>query len=78
MDLPVQQFRTQAEQELVDLFERSADGLPGSASIAAMRQTAIRTYAGLGLPHRRVEAWKYTDLRGLIKDVPALAADADV
>ncbi|MEM7191590.1 MAG: Fe-S cluster assembly protein SufD, partial [Pseudomonadota bacterium] len=34
--------------------------------------------AGLGLPHRRVEAWKYTDLRGLIKDVPALAADADV
>lgn len=78
MDLPVQEFRTKAEQELLDLYERSADALPGSAAIAAMRQSAIRTYAGLGLPHRRVEAWKYTDLRGRIDEIPPLLAEADV
>lgn len=78
MDLPVQQFRTEAEQELLDLFERSVDALPGDASIAAMRQAAIRTYAGLGLPHRRVEAWKYTDLRGALINVPPLIAELDV
>ena len=31
MDVSVQQFRTEAEQELLDLFERSADALPGDA-----------------------------------------------
>ena len=78
MDVPVQQFRTEAEQELLDLFERSADALPGDASIAAMRQAAIKTYAGLGLPHRRVEAWKYTDLRNAISSVPPLLSEPDV
>jgi len=78
MDIPVRDFRTKAEQDLLDLYERSADALPGNASIAAMRQSAIRNYAGLGLPHRRVEAWKYTDLRGRIEDVPPLLAEADI
>lgn len=77
MDLPVQQFRTEAEQALLDLYERSADALPGDASIAALRQSAIRTFSGLGLPHRRVEAWKYTDLRAAIGDVPPLLAESD-
>ena len=29
---------------------------------------------GLGLPHRRIEDWKYTDLRMLMRDVLPLAA----
>jgi len=29
-----------------------------------------------GLPHRRIEEWKYTDLRSLIRDVPPPAAPA--
>ena len=78
MNAPVREFRTEAEQELLDLFERSIDALPGDAAIAATRQKAIRTYAGLGLPHRRVEAWKYTDLRGALKNVPPLLAEIDV
>jgi len=78
MDLSVQQFRSKAEQALLDIYEASADGLPGSASIAAMRQSAIRTFSSLGLPHRRIEAWKYTDLRGAIDDVPSLAASTGV
>jgi Fe-S cluster assembly protein SufD len=78
MNAPVQQFRTEAEQDLLDLFEQSADALPGDAAVTAQRQKAIRTYAALGLPHRRVEAWKYTDLRGALKNVPPLLAGLDV
>jgi Fe-S cluster assembly protein SufD len=70
MDVPVQQFTTKAEQELLDLYQQSADALPGNAAIAALRKSAIETYAGLGLPHRRVEEWKYTDLRGALDSVP--------
>lgn len=73
MDLSVQQFRTKAEQAFLDLFEAAAKGLPGDASITAMRQSAIHAFGALGLPHRRVEAWKYTDLRGAINEVPPLA-----
>ncbi|BAQ17208.1 Fe-S cluster assembly protein SufD [Methyloceanibacter caenitepidi] len=78
MDVPVQQFTTKAEQDLLDLFEHAADALPGDAAIAAARKGAIQTYAGLGLPHRRVEEWKYTDLRGALDSVPPLLAEADV
>ena len=77
MDLSVQQFRSEAEQALLDLYERSVDALPGDASVAALRQSAIWTYAGLGLPHRRVEAWKYTDLRAAIAEIPPLLAESD-
>lgn len=73
MDLSVQQFRSKAEQAFLDLFEASANGLPGDSSIAAMRQSAIRVFGALGLPHRRIEAWKYTDLRGAIDTLPPLA-----
>ena len=77
MDVPVQQFTTKAEQDLLDLFEHAADALPGDAAIASMRKSAIQTYAGLGLPHRRVEEWKYTDLRGALDSIPPLLAEAD-
>lgn len=77
MDLSVQQFRSEAEQALLDLYERSVDALPGDASVADLRQSAIRTYAGLGLPHRRIEAWKYTDLRAAIAEIPPLLAESD-
>lgn len=37
------------------------------------RQAAADRLKLNGLPHRRVEEWKYTDLRALLKDVPQLA-----
>ncbi len=39
--------------------------LPGArnAWVSELRRKAIETYGRLGLPHRRIEAWKYTDLR---------------
>jgi FeS assembly protein SufD len=65
MELPVKQFQTRAEQAYVDLFVDAEQGLPGAGNpwVADLRAKAIDAYTALGLPHRRVEAWKYTDLR---------------
>ena len=67
--------RTKAEQALTQQFEAVAGRLPGDAAIGEARKAAIGAFAALGLPHRRIEAWKYTDLRNAIKEAfpPALA-----
>jgi Fe-S cluster assembly protein SufD len=78
MDLPVQQFRTKAEQAYLDLFESAGKALPGARDpfVSGLRTKAIEAYARLGLPHRRIEAWKYTDLRARLTDVnPLLKAE---
>ena len=70
MDLPVQQFRTKPEQDFLDIFEDAEKGLPGAGNpwLADLRRQAIETYGSLGLPHRRIEAWKYTDLRSRLTE----------
>lgn len=75
MDLSVQKFRTKAEQELLDLYTKAKETLPGAGNpfVADLREKAIATYARLGLPHRRIEAWKYTDLRAHLEGVYPLA-----
>jgi len=75
MELPVKQFQTRAEQAYVDLFAANEQGLPGAGNpwIADLRAKAIDAYAALGLPHRRVEAWKYTDLRSRLTEALPLA-----
>jgi Fe-S cluster assembly protein SufD len=72
--------RTKAEQALTQQFEAVAGRLPGDAVIGEARKAAIGTFAALGLPHRRIEEWKYTDLRNAIKEAlpAALAGDASV
>jgi Fe-S cluster assembly protein SufD len=67
--------RTKAEQALTESFEAVAGALPGSAAVHEARRRAIGTFAALGLPHRRIEEWKYTDLRALLKEAyaPAVA-----
>jgi FeS assembly protein SufD len=74
MELPVQQFRTKGEQAYLDMFETARAGLPGARDsfISDLRGKAIEAYRGLGLPHRRIEAWKYTDLRSLLGEVHPL------
>ena len=51
--------------------------LPGGKAVAATRTRALDTFAHDGLPHRRIEDWKYTDLRALMREVlpPAAAPD---
>ncbi len=53
-------------------YSAAKAGLPGGAD--ALRETAIARFAEIGLPHRRIEGWKYTGLRTLRRlDADALA-----
>ncbi len=69
-------MRTKVEQALSDNFEAVAEQLPGGKAVSEVRRKAIGRFAELGLPHRRIEEWKYTDLRAALKDV-ALPAVGD-
>ncbi len=73
MELPVKQFQTQGEQAFLDAFTAAEATLPGDKWVGELRRQAVKTYGMLGLPHRRVEAWKYTDLRSLLTEAYPLA-----
>ncbi len=68
--------RQGAAEELVAHYERVADRLPGAGSseIRALREAAIREFGAKGLPHRRIEEWKYTDLRRMMTEAYAPAS----
>ncbi len=65
---------TDAERALADLFEARAPHF-SSAPLDAGRAEAFRRFAAAGLPHRRVEAYKYTDLKARLRNLPAPAAE---
>ena len=77
MNAGIRPIRTQAELGLADVYTTSRQGLPGGADIAAVRTAAFNHFVLAGLPHPRVEAWKYTDLRRLMRDAKPLAALPD-
>lgn len=54
---------TSPESALVALFAKVSGTLPGASWLQSLRAEALNRVARDGLPHRRVEAWKYTDLR---------------
>jgi Fe-S cluster assembly protein SufD len=60
-----------------DVFAAARDRLPGTGKVAEARQQAFEAYVRAGLPHRRLEDWKYTDLRALMREVLPLAAMPD-
>jgi Fe-S cluster assembly protein SufD len=70
----VRQMKTAAELGLAAEWEQVKDRLPGPAGL---RENAFQRFAAVGLPHRRVEEWKYTDLRALMRDAKPLAAPPD-
>jgi Fe-S cluster assembly protein SufD len=70
-------IKTAAETALAQAFSQVRDRLPGDDTIAAQRAAAFDVFAREGLPHRRVEEWKYTDLRALMRDAKPLAAPPD-
>src|SRR3982074_2219930 len=65
--------KTKAELGLSESFAAVAAKLPGGRAVADARKAAIGAFAALGLPHRRIEQWKYTDLRSALKDALAPA-----
>jgi Fe-S cluster assembly protein SufD len=74
MNAEVRHIRTAAEQTLLDAFVKHKDRLSGAAG---ERADAFRMFEEAGLPHRRVEEWKYTDLRALMRDAKPLAPKPD-
>lgn len=70
-------MKTKAETALTENFAGLADALPGGVNVREARAKAIGRFASNGLPHRRIEEWKYTDLRGVMKDaLPVAVGDA--
>ena len=61
----VTQIRSAAETGLGELFDRLKGGLPGDV---AVREAALAGFRERGLPHRRVEEFKYFDLRALMRE----------
>jgi FeS assembly protein SufD len=80
MELTVKNLTTEAERDLAQSFGAVKSALPGDARIARLRSDAFADYAARGLPHRRVEEWKYTDLRARMKEAlrPGEAAPGEV
>lgn len=66
---------TVAEAALAQIFTDRRVG--GPTEITALRSAAFDVFATKGLPGRRDEAWKYTDLRSLMQDVKPLATPPD-
>jgi Fe-S cluster assembly protein SufD len=60
-----------------DIFAVACDRLPGAGKVADARAQAFDAYRHAGLPHRRIEDWKYTDLRALMREVLPPAAEPD-
>jgi Fe-S cluster assembly protein SufD len=63
-------FRRDSQPDfLQEDFARNRSSLPGAglAWLDARRRAAIDAFAATGLPTRRVEAWKYTDLANALE-----------
>ena len=71
-------MKTAAETALAEAFARRAKALarrPTRRGPCATRPS--RPFVDAGLPHRRVEDWKYTDLRALMREARPLAPAPD-
>ena len=70
-------MKTDAESALSASFAAAKSALPGKDAVAALREDAFRRFELQGLPSRRVEDWKYTDLRAAMREALPLAAPPD-
>lgn len=69
---------TQAESDLFDRFEAAKPELAGSVAVSALREAAVDQIRDRGLPHRRVEEYKYSDLRAFMKSAAQLVSKAEI
>ena len=69
--------KTETGRAVTSVFTVARDRLPGSGKIADMRRQAFEAFERAGLPNRRIEEWKYTDLRALLREVLPLAPAPD-
>jgi Fe-S cluster assembly protein SufD len=71
--MKLQVVKTKAETAIFEELSEVAGDLPGGAVIRKARTLGIGRFAALGLPHRRIEEWKYTDLRSMLQDAYPVA-----
>jgi Fe-S cluster assembly protein SufD len=74
MNVDVRPIKTAAECALAVNFAAARGRLQGpDTALAALREEAFRRFETDGLPSRRIEVWKYTDLRALMREARPLA-----
>ncbi|HYC16794.1 MAG TPA: Fe-S cluster assembly protein SufD [Pseudolabrys sp.] len=76
MNVDARATKNPAELALSAAFAAARNKLPGKGPVAALREDAFRRFDASGLPHRRIEEWKYTDLRALMREAKPLAEPA--
>jgi Fe-S cluster assembly protein SufD len=69
--------KTETGRAVNSVFTVARERLPGSAKVAETRRQAFDAFERAGLPNRRIEEWKYTDLRALMREVLPLAPAPD-
>ena len=69
--------KNETGRALSDAFAIARNRLPGTGKVADIRQRAFEAYERAGLPHRRIEDWKYTDLRMMMREILPPAAEPD-
>ena len=74
MTVQILSTKTAAETALMEAYGAMKAALPGAAAVADLRERAFSKFAATGLPHRRIEAWHYTDLRALMREALPLVA----
>ncbi len=77
MNADIRTMKTEAEKALGAAYEAARSRLPGKGEVEHLRAHAFQQFDKQGLPHRRIEEWKYTDLRALMRDAYPLAVPAD-
>src|SRR5215468_12068124 len=69
--------KTETGRAVSNVFTAARERLPGAGKVAELRRQAFDAFERAGLPHRRIEEWKYTDLRAQMREVKALAPRPD-
>ncbi|KQV34349.1 MULTISPECIES: Fe-S cluster assembly protein SufD [unclassified Rhizobium] len=62
---------TASETALVDAYTAQLGELPGDGAVLSARDALLNALKTEGLPTRRIESWHYSDLRALLRSVPA-------
>ena len=70
-------IKTASDEALEMVLKNAQADLPGTAPFSAQRAEAIATFEGVGLPNKRVEDWKYSDLKRVMPTDLALAGTPD-
>ncbi|MFN0263456.1 Fe-S cluster assembly protein SufD [Tepidamorphus sp. 3E244] len=70
MSAQLQRIDNPVEQQIASEFAARKGDLVGASALAPARESAFARFKETGLPHRRIEEWKYTDIRTRLREMP--------